>query len=169
LQELLVQNLDGVLGTCDREASALRLEGLVDFVVVAAWVGLVTEEVYLIVIFEEAEAVGLVPADRENVEADLPANRVLYPQIRELLLQSLDELSSHLMLVVILLELVPLRLRAVPADGGNVDEARPVLDEGATFDGYLDVRQVVQAEIDELVQLLLSQEVLDALESNMEY
>lgn len=55
----------------------------VDFIVVAARVGLVTEEVDVLVLdaallgifLKVAKAVGLVPAGREDIEGDLTANR----------------------------------------------------------------------------------------------
>ena len=57
-----------------RKPSSFLLEVLVNLVVVAAGVGLVPVEIYLVVVFDEAQAVGLVPALGEDVETDLTAD-----------------------------------------------------------------------------------------------
>lgn len=53
--------------------------------VVSAGVGLIAEEVNLVVVGQELQAVGLVPSYRKNVEANLSANRILKPIIRKFL------------------------------------------------------------------------------------
>ena len=52
----------------------MLLEKFVDLVVVAAWIGLIAEEVDLVVVGQEFQAVGFVPSDGEHVEANLAAN-----------------------------------------------------------------------------------------------
>ena len=67
------------------------------------------------------------------------------------------------MLLVVLFEGVPLGLGTVATDGGNVDEPSSVLDESPSFHWDFEVSDVVQAEVDELLQFCLTQEVPDGL------
>ena len=77
-------------------------------------------------------------------------------QVAETLLQLLDELLPNLGLLVKSLKIVALLDAGVPADGADVDHAVPELDEGAALDGDVEVGDVVQAEVDELLVLLLA-------------
>lgn len=61
----------------------MLLQELVDLVVVSSGVGLIAEEVNLVVVGKELKAIGLVPSNRKNVETNLPANRILQPIIRK--------------------------------------------------------------------------------------
>lgn len=131
--------------------------------VVAPLLRLVPEKVNLLVVLQVAQTVGFVPADGKHVETDLSADRILEPVVRELLSECLDEGLANVVLPVVLFEMVPLLLGAVAADGGDVDESRSVLHKRAPFDGDVEVRDVVQAEVDECLQPLFPQEVLDGL------
>ena len=53
----------------------------------------------------------------------------------KLILEGLDELGPDTGLLVVRLELVPLRGARVPAHGRDVDHAVPELDKGAPLDG----------------------------------
>lgn len=81
-------------------------------------------------------------------------------EVAELLLQGSDELLAHLGLQVELLVLVPLLDARIPADRADVDHAVPELDESAPLDGDVEIGDVVQAEVDELLVVLLA-DVLD--------
>lgn len=131
--------------------------------VVAPFVGLVSEEVDLIVLLQKPEAVGLVPTHWEDVETDLPSDGILDPQVGEFLLQGLDECLPDEVLMVILLELFSFHLGAVPSNWRHVDQSRSVLNESASFHWNLEVGDVVQTEIDEFFERGLSQEVTDGL------
>lgn len=82
----------------------------VDLVVVASFEGFVPKKVHLLEFVQKLQAVGFVPAFRENIEADLSANRVFQRQVGKLPLQALDQLLPDLALLVILLESIPLLL-----------------------------------------------------------
>ena len=56
--------------------------------------------------------------------------------------------------MIVLLEIIPLGLRTVPTDRTDIDHARAVLDEGAPFDRNVDTRQILQAEVDEGLELV---------------
>ena len=74
---------NGVAWGFDGEGAVLLVEKFVDFVVVSSGVGLITEEVNLVVVGQELQAVCLVPTNRKDVETNLSANRVLQPVIRK--------------------------------------------------------------------------------------
>ena len=62
------------------------------------------------------------------------------------------------------LKLVALFLAAVAADGRDIEHAVPELDEGAALDGDVQVSDVVQDEVDQLLELVLPQVLLQALD-----
>jgi hypothetical protein len=66
-------------------------------------------------------------------------------------------------LLVVLLKLVALLLAAVAADGRHVHHARAELDERAALDGDVQVRDVVQDEVDEALEVVLAKVLLQAL------
>ena len=77
----LLDDTHGVLGSGNRMTDSSGVG--VDFVIVAALEGLVTKEVDVLVgnaigllslVLEVLEAVGLVPANGEHIEGNLPAN-----------------------------------------------------------------------------------------------
>lgn len=94
---------------------------------------LIPEEVHLREPIQELEAVSLVPPAWEYVEADLPPNRVRQFEVVEACLQLLNQGASNVRVCVVLLKFVPLRLRTIPPDRGDVEHPRAVLDECASL------------------------------------
>ena len=56
--------------------------------------------------------------------------------------------------MVVLLKIIPLELRTVPTDRTDIDHPRAVLDEGAPLDRNVDIRKILQAEVDEGLELV---------------
>ena len=81
----------------------------------------------------------------------------------ESLLESCHKLLPDLGLVVKGVKVVPLLGGSVPADGADVDHAVAELDKGAPLDGDVEVGDVVQAEVDELLVLLLADPLDEAV------
>ncbi|KAI6766758.1 hypothetical protein HG531_011980 [Fusarium graminearum] len=126
----------------------------VDLVVVAALKSLVTEEVNVLVgnaigllglVLEVLEAVGLVPASREDVKGNLSTNgeTVVY----------CDKLLADLGVLVVLLEVVSFLCAGVTADGADVDHAVAELDKGSTLDRNVEIGDVVEDKVGELLRL----------------
>lgn len=139
------------------------------------------------IILQMLETVGLIPARGEDIEGDLAADRVAVREVSmalspgnvesssaptqnsrqiqagELLLQGRDELLPDVMLLVVRLVLVSLRHARVPPDGAHVDHAVPELDKGAPLDGDVQVRHVVQDELDQLLVLRLADPLDEAV------
>lgn len=63
--------------------------------------------------------------------------------------------------MVVLLEVIAFRLRAVSADGTDIDHAGAIFNEGASLDGNVDASHILQAEVQETFELILPQEILD--------
>jgi hypothetical protein len=76
--------------------------------------------------------------------------------VTEALLQSLNELLADLGVLVKLLKVVALLGAGVTADGANVDHAVAELDKGTALDGEVEVGDVVEAEVGELLVLVLA-------------
>ena len=89
---------------------------------------------FIVVLLDELEAEGLVPALREHIEGDLTSNRELQVQFGELFFQLSDKCFTHIGRLIILLELVALSLRAVAANRANIHHAIAELDECATIE-----------------------------------
>ena len=125
----------------------------VDLVIISALVRLITKEVNRLVIDailplfllrNKVQAVRLVPASGEDVEADLPADGVCEAVVRERLLKRAHHGGPDVVLDVVLLVLIALLGGGVTADGRDIDHAVAELDEGATLDGDVEVGDVVQ-------------------------
>mgnify|MGYP007122278508 CR=1 FL=1 len=134
------------------------------FVVISSFEGFISEEIHVLELLEEAEAVGLVPSLWENIETDLAANRELKIEVRELLLEGFNEFLSNLVLFVVSLVLIAFFLVAVSSNRAHVDQACSVFNEGASFDWDVQVSDVFQAEIDKLLESIFSELVFDALD-----
>ena len=106
-----------------------------DLKVIAALKGFVAKEMNLveITLFQEAQAVRLVPAGGEDIERDLTADAVREVEVRELLLHGGDHVLADVVLQIELLVVIALLARAVPANGGDVEHARTEFDEGSTL------------------------------------
>lgn len=158
---------------------------LVDLVVVAALVRLVAEEVdgrvvdavrQVLLVLDVLQTVRLVPAGGKDVEGELAADGVSrknlmsasmrsgrwrrdyerHRQIREFLLQCLDHRRADLVLQIIFLVRHALRLVGISSNRADIDHAIPELDECASLDRDLQIRDVVQDEVAQLLVLLLS-------------
>lgn len=137
--------------------------GREDFKIVAARIGLVPEEMYLVVCLEKTKAKRLVPSGGEHVEADLPADRVRKVVLSERLLEHVDHLGPNIGLLVVPFKLVSFFLAAIPADRRNVQHPVSELDEGTPLDGNVQIGDVMQHEIDEGFELLFSEIRLQTL------
>src|SRR5690242_4012734 len=124
----------------------------VDLVVVTALVRLITKEVDslvvdavlpLLLLCNEVQAVCLVPAGREYVEGDLPADRVCEAIVGEGLLQRAYHGRADVVFDVVCLVLVSLLGRSVTADRRDIDHAVAELDECTALDGDVEVGNVV--------------------------
>jgi hypothetical protein len=125
----------------------------VDLPIVSALICLVPEEVDGCVFdairpfsfsLDVIEAVCLVPALGEDVEADLSANRICETEVRECFLELGNHLGADIMLDVVLVVVVALLDAGVTANGGDVDHAVAELDECASFNGDVEVGDVVE-------------------------
>ena len=163
VQEQLIEQFDGILWRFYRIAFSMCFQMFVYLMIVTTLICLVSEENDFIVVLQEAQAVGFVPSDGEYIKTDLPSNRIFNSQIRKFLLQFVDELFSYLVFVVIFFESVPLLLRTVATNRGNVDEASSILDKSSPLDWDLYIRDIMQTKIYEFFQLFLSQVIFDAL------
>lgn len=131
--------------------------------VVPTWGRLVSKEIDVVVVFQEAKTIGLIPAFWKHIEADLPTNCIPQVVISKFLLEDSDEFLSDTVLVVVGIECFSFCLGAVPPDGRDIDHSCPVLDECASLDGDLQVGDVMQAEVQEGLQLLFAEIVFDRL------
>lgn len=149
-----------------RHRVPLGLLALKDLVVVPSRERLVPEKVDVVepIRLDEPQTVGLVPSFRENIERDLPSDRVGQIEVGKLLLQRRDHRLAHSRPLVEPLELVALLLRAVAADRAHVEHAIAELDERAALDRDVEVGDVAQDEIDELFQIVLAEELLEGLD-----
>ena len=165
---------------------------LVDFVVVAALVGLVAEEVdggvfdttwQVLLVLDMLQTVGLVPALGEDIEGDLAADGVAVVRVScveltlggsyvvdsrqtkiwEFLLQTLDECLSDSMFQIKLLIIISLLHACVPADWAHIDHAIAELDESTSLDWNIQVCDVVQNVSDELLVLFLTNPLDEAV------
>mmetsp|Transcript_584 Transcript_584/g.1791 ORF Transcript_584/g.1791 Transcript_584/m.1791 type:complete len:291 (-) Transcript_584:197-1069(-) len=134
----------------------------VDLIVIAPLGGFVAEKMDFFHVVEVPEAEGLVPARGEHVEGDLPPDGEGEPQGGpELGSQGGDHLGAHLVLPVVRLKGIALLLGAVAPDGGHVEHAVAELHEGAALHGDLEVRDVLEAEVDQVLDRVLPEVVLD--------
>jgi len=135
-----------------------------DFVVVTAGHCLVTKEVdfFELVPADVIQAEAFVPAVRKDVDAYLSADRKSQALAVEFLLQSVHEILAHVVRFVELGELVSFLLRAASPDRANVQHAFAKLDKRAAFARQLQARHVLQAEVYQLLQEVVSEVVLDA-------
>ena len=77
--------------------------------------------------------------------------------------QLVDELGPDAVDFIVALELEPLGVAGVPADGTDVDHAVAELDEGAPLDGDVEVGDVVQHEAHEFLVLVLADPLDEAV------
>lgn len=102
----------------------------VDFKVVTTRHSLISKEVDLRELGNVLQAVGLVPALGENINANLASNGELEVElISKLLVHSLNHSLANLVDDIIVEELNALLLIAVTADGANVQHTSTELDE----------------------------------------
>ena len=120
---------------------------LVNLKIVSSFKSLVSEKKYLRVIFEKSQAIGFIPSNGKHVKTDLPSNWVFESNIGELFLEGFDEGPPHMLHVIELLKLISLFLRTIPSDGGYIHHSRSVLNEGPSFDGDIEVGNIVQAKV----------------------
>jgi len=74
LEEEFCENADSIIRSSHFMANCARV--CIDFMVVAAWLALITEEMKFIKVFlNELQTIALIPALRENIKGDLATNR----------------------------------------------------------------------------------------------
>ena len=67
------------------------------------------------------------------------------------------------MLQIVLLILIPLAHTCIPPNRRNVDHPIPKLHEGAPLDGNIQIRNIMQDELDQLLVLVLPQPLNEAM------
>lgn len=142
----------------------------VDLVIIAARLRLVAEKVdflELVVGFDVPQAIGLIPAVRKDIEADLATDGVREIHIGEFLLKIADHLLAHLVLDVVGGEHIPLLPRALTSNGADVHHAVPELDEGTPLDGQFQLGKVAQHKVEKPLQRLLPKMLDDVLLSHL--
>ena len=121
-----------------------------DLVVIPAWHGFVAEEIdgLIAVLFHVSQAVPLVPAIGEDIEADLASygKREAFPS--KLFSQILHELLSYVFFPIELVELNAFFLAAASSDRRHVQHPVTELYESAPLLRELDFRDVAQTVVD---------------------
>lgn len=84
-------------------------------------------------------------------------------QVAETLLESLDELLSNSSLLVESLKVVSLLCASIATNRGDIDHAVSELNKGSALDGDIQIGDVVQAEVDELLVLVLANPLDEAV------
>jgi len=82
-------------------------------------------------VLQVLQTISFIPAVREDVEANLPADAVRQTDIRELIFKRINHAPAHVMYLIVFLELVPLSLRAGPPDRGDIQHSRAEFDKRA--------------------------------------
>lgn len=161
----LIKDLHCVLGASDGGCflHSLRVR---NFIVISTRRRFIPKEEHVFIRVEEAEAVRLIPPLGEHIEADLPSDGELQPQRIKTLPARLHKLFPYMLLLIILEKLLALLLRAVTADWANVEHPVAELDKGAALNGDVEIGDVVEAEVDECLEVGLAQVVLDALDGD---
>lgn len=145
---------------------------LKDLVIVTTLEGLVTKEVHsgigdtarlLGLALQVLQAVCLVPASGEHVERNLAADAEGEAQVTEALAQLLDKSLANLVLLIEDLVVNALLNAGVPTDRRHVDHAVAELDKGTALDRDVQVGDVVQAERGELLVLVFTNPLDEAV------
>lgn len=116
---------------------------------------LVSEEMDLVVILQELQAVRLVPSLGDHIKGNLASNQIHKVEVRKLLLQHLHHLLSHMVFLVVNAESITLLLRTIATHRADVDHSRAELNERSALHRNIEFTKVAEAEVDELVQLLI--------------
>lgn len=80
-----------------------------------------------------AQAVGFVPASREDVKGDLSSDAISEVQVGKLLLHGLNHLLANTMLQIELFIVITFRTRTVSTDWRNVEHSASKLEERSTL------------------------------------
>ena len=118
----------------------------------------------LVVLLQELETVGFVPALRDNIEGNLTTNQVYEVVVRELLLENIDHLLTNMVFLVIKAKGITLLLRTIATDRTDVEHSRTELDEGTSLHGDTQLTNITQDKVNELVQLFVRIHVCNVLE-----
>ena len=127
-------------------------------VVIAAYEGLVSEEVNLVILafFHKIQGECLIPAGRKHVERYLAADGKSKIKIFEFFSHGFHHIFSNVVLQVIHFVLVPLLSAAISADRRNVQHSCPELYEGASFNRDIQVSYVMESEVDNLLDIFFA-------------
>lgn len=145
---------------------------LKDLVVVTALERLVTKEVHggisntarlLGLVLQVLEAVRLVPAGGEHIKGNLAADAEGEAQVTEALAQLLDKSLANLVLLIVDLVVNALLNAGVPTDRRDIDHAVAELDKSTALDRDVQVGDVVQAERGELLVLVFTNPLDEAV------
>jgi hypothetical protein len=132
--------------------------------IISTGVRLITKEVNLIIhnttpsllLCKMVEAVCLVPTSGEHVEGNLSADGVCETEVGEGFLELGDHGGADVVLDVVDLVVVAFLDGGITADGGDVDHAVAELDEGAAFDGDVEVGDVVEDPVKNTISICSS-------------
>lgn len=105
----------------------------IDLMIISTWLALVSKEVNLIeILLNELQAVRLIPPLREDIKRNLTTNGKGQVLVSELLLESINEISSNVVFFVVSLEFVSFFSRAVSADWTDINHACSVFNESSS-------------------------------------
>ena len=139
-----------------------------DLVVVATIIALISPEVDLIVVvLNELEAEGLVPALREDIERDLASNGESKVEVGKLRLKCSDHGLADEGSLIVILKLISLSLGAVSADRANIDHTITELNESSSLDGDIKVGDVVKDEVNQSLKGGLTDMATETLSSEV--
>jgi hypothetical protein len=126
---------------------------LVNLPVITPLVRLVPKEMYrlevhavgqVLVRLNVAQAVCLIPTGGEHIEGDLATDRVCEADVWEGFFELGDHGGADVVFFVVGFVFVTFGGGGVTADGGYVDHAVAEFEEGAAFDGDVEVGNVVE-------------------------
>lgn len=118
----------------------------------------------LLLVGEEASGQRHIPKKEGGKQSEsMASGYVRQAQVAEALAQLGDKLLADLGLLVVFVEGEALGVGGVPADGADVDHAVAELDKGAALDGDVKVGDVVQAEVGELLVVVLAEPLDEAV------
>jgi hypothetical protein len=166
LQENLLKTLDSVLWGDNLVTNSSWV--LEDLMIVTTLVALVTIEMNNVIVFLNIlQAETFVPSFWEDIKRNLSSNRELQVQTIHLLLESEHECLSDSSSLIVVFESVPLLLIAVSSDWGDVHHSISVFKERSSLDWDVQVSDVSQTEVNQLLQVVLTNMVLKALSSEL--
>ena len=125
--------------------------------VISTWLAFVPEEMNLFVfLLYELQAETFVPTFGEYIKANLPTNWKGQQIVCKLLSESFYECLSDSCPFVKLFKLFSLLSRAITADRTHINHTCPIFYESPSLDGDVKVSYVVETEVDQFLQAVLT-------------